>query len=182
MFPLKFTYAPQCFCLCHHKWSSSWRTPGWCIHNPPPLWPRTSPGLDQLEVGFLVGHSGPKVSIIGYWISKLELQVWCHCSTHGLHVYICAILSIDAVFYIVCRAPIQKLLLSHYQIYISPQGPCAQEPPTVSTKTIGPSVFNFKKVTESINLSSNDCTTCNCNSSTYLYRPCGHRWPQHHNQ
>jgi len=63
-----------------------------------------------------------------------------------------------------------------------------QEPPIVSykyTKTIGPSVFNFKKVTESINLSSDDCTTCKCSSSAFLYRPlghaCGHRWPQHHN-
>ena len=52
-----------------------------------------------------------------------------------------------------------------------------KEPPTVSykyTKTTGPSVFNFKKVTESIILSSNDCTTCNCSSSAYLYQPLGH--------
>ena len=51
------------------------------------------------------------------------------------------------------------------------------EPPTVSykyTKTIGPSVFNFKKVTESINLSSNDCTTYKCSSSAFLYQPLGH--------
>ena len=52
-----------------------------------------------------------------------------------------------------------------------------RDPPTVSykyTKTIGPSVFNFKKVTENINLASNDCTTCNCSSSAYLYQPLGH--------
>ena len=51
------------------------------------------------------------------------------------------------------------------------------EPPTVSykyTKTIGPSVFNFRKVTESINLSSNDCTTCKCSSSAFVYQPLGH--------
>ena len=52
-----------------------------------------------------------------------------------------------------------------------------RDPPTVSykyTKTIGPSVFNFKKVTENINLASNDCTTCNCSSSAYLNQPLGH--------
>ena len=52
-----------------------------------------------------------------------------------------------------------------------------RDPPTVSynnTKTIGPSVFNFKKVTENINLASNDCTTCNCSSSAYLYQPLDH--------
>ena len=52
-----------------------------------------------------------------------------------------------------------------------------KEPPTVSyryTKIIGSSVFNFKKVTESISLSSNDYTTCNCSSSAYLYQPLGH--------
>ena len=51
------------------------------------------------------------------------------------------------------------------------------EPPTVSykyTKTIGPSVFNFRKVTKSINLSSNDCTTCKCSSSAFVYQPLGH--------
>ena len=49
--------------------------------------------------------------------------------------------------------------------------------PTVSykyTKTIGPSVFNFNKVTESINLSSDDCTNCKCSSSAFLYQPLGH--------
>jgi len=30
-------YIPQFLCLCHHKWSSSWWTPRWCIHRPPLL-------------------------------------------------------------------------------------------------------------------------------------------------
>ena len=36
-----------------------------------------------------------------------------------------------------------------------------------------PCVF-YIKVTESINLANNDCTTCNYSSSAYLYQPLGH--------
>ena len=51
-----------------------------------------------------------------------------------------------------------------------------REPPVISyryTKTIGPSIFNFRKVGHD-EIDDPPCSSCSCNQSPLLYHPSGH--------
>ena len=52
-----------------------------------------------------------------------------------------------------------------------------REPPVISytyTKTIGPSIFHFRKVAREHEIDDPPCSGCSCNQSPFLYQPSRH--------